>query len=111
LKTFIENQKDKNLSNKMKLDSLNSDSKNKEENDKDDKSRIKNVLMSGTSLNDKSGKSNDGHEDGNKDNNKSNNEDDNTFNIPANQTLIDLISQATNPHKLSQLDIIWMPYY
>jgi len=95
----------------MKSDSLNIDSKSKEEIEKDDKSRVKNVLMSGTSLNDKSGKSIDSHEDGNKDNNKNTNEDDSTFNIPANQTLIDLISQATNPHKLSQLDITWMPYY
>jgi len=111
LKLFIENQKDKNISNKMKSDSLNIDSKNKEEIEKDDKSRVKNVLMNGTSLNDKSGKSIDSHEDGNKDSSKNTNEDDNTFNIPANQTLIDLISQATNPHKLSQLDITWMPYY
>lgn len=32
-------------------------------------------------------------------------------NIPANQTVIDLISQAVNPRHLSLTDNLWMPYF
>jgi transformation/transcription domain-associated protein len=31
-------------------------------------------------------------------------------NLPANQTVIDLISKAANPMNLAQLDHLWMPY-
>ena len=31
-------------------------------------------------------------------------------NLPANQTLIDLISKAVNPAHLAQCDALWMPY-
>lgn len=34
-----------------------------------------------------------------------------TGNIPANQTVIDLISLAVNPHNLALTDSLWMPYY
>ncbi|KAL6601053.1 hypothetical protein U3516DRAFT_602921 [Neocallimastix sp. 'constans'] len=115
LNNYIENQKLKNISgpNKSKSDSLNSESKNnKEINEKDDKSNLKNVLINNVNSNDSKASKSDAHEN-NIDSNKDikNNDEENTFNIPANQTLIDLISQATNPHKLSQLDITWMPYY
>lgn len=30
--------------------------------------------------------------------------------LPANQTVIDLVAQATNPYLLAQSDILWMPY-
>lgn len=33
-----------------------------------------------------------------------------THNIPANQTVIDFISKASNPMNLAQLDNLWMPY-
>ncbi|KAI5799270.1 hypothetical protein DFH27DRAFT_653555 [Peziza echinospora] len=33
-----------------------------------------------------------------------------TGNLPANQTVIDLISKAANPMNLSQTDYLWMPY-
>jgi len=33
-----------------------------------------------------------------------------TGNLPANQTVIDLISKAANPMNLAQLDHLWMPY-
>jgi transformation/transcription domain-associated protein len=33
-----------------------------------------------------------------------------TGNLPANQTVIDLISKAVNPANLAQLDHLWMPY-
>ncbi|ANB14815.1 histone acetyltransferase TRA1 [Sugiyamaella lignohabitans] len=32
-------------------------------------------------------------------------------NIPANQTVIDLISQAVNPRHLALTDNLWMPYF
>jgi len=31
-------------------------------------------------------------------------------NLPANQTVVDLISNAVNPARLSQADPLWMPY-
>jgi len=31
-------------------------------------------------------------------------------NLPANQTVIDLISKAVNPMHLAQSDALWMPY-
>ena len=31
-------------------------------------------------------------------------------NLPANQTVIDLISRAVNPLHLAQSDALWMPY-
>lgn len=31
-------------------------------------------------------------------------------NIPANQTVIDAIAQASNPRHLAQSDVLWMPY-
>lgn len=31
-------------------------------------------------------------------------------NLPANQTVIDLINKAANPFNLAQLDNLWMPY-
>jgi len=34
----------------------------------------------------------------------------NTSNIPANQTVIDLISKAVNPANLAATDHLWMPY-
>lgn len=33
------------------------------------------------------------------------------LNIPANQTIIDLISAAVNPRNLALTDCLWMPYY
>jgi transformation/transcription domain-associated protein len=30
--------------------------------------------------------------------------------LPANQTVIDLIARAVNPYQLAQSDILWMPY-
>ena len=33
-----------------------------------------------------------------------------TGTLPANQTVIDLISKASNPVNLAQLDHLWMPY-
>ena len=33
-----------------------------------------------------------------------------TGNLPANQTVIDLISRAVNPMQLAQSDALWMPY-
>jgi len=31
-------------------------------------------------------------------------------NLPANQTIIDHISQAVDPEKLAQMDLLWMPW-
>ena len=31
-------------------------------------------------------------------------------NLPANQTVIDLVSRAVNPLHLAQCDALWMPY-
>lgn len=31
-------------------------------------------------------------------------------NLPANQTVVDLVSRAVNPFSLSQCDALWMPY-
>lgn len=33
-----------------------------------------------------------------------------TEKMPANQTVIDLITKASNPMNLSQTDYLWMPY-
>ena len=33
-----------------------------------------------------------------------------TGTLPANQTVIDLISKASNPANLAQLEQLWMPY-
>ncbi|ORX76848.1 FAT-domain-containing protein [Anaeromyces robustus] len=110
LKLYIENQRDKNTGNinKSKLNNellVGEIKNNKDENE--NKSNVKNKLINTNDINNKLNNQSDSNE-ANKDSNKNEND---TFNIPANQTLIDLISQATNPHKLSQLDITWMPYY
>ena len=31
-------------------------------------------------------------------------------NLPASQSVLDLIARATNPEKLSQTDLLWMPW-
>ncbi|KAK3714099.1 transcription-associated protein 1 [Vermiconidia calcicola] len=34
----------------------------------------------------------------------------NAGNLPANQSVLDLVARATNPEKLSQMDLLWMPW-
>ena len=31
-------------------------------------------------------------------------------NLPANQSVVDFVAKATNPEKLAQMDLLWMPW-